>query len=324
MGRLAACRLRLLLPDQAVRPSPHADKATQPSASILSARSGLRRRCSGIRLGGALRCWKWNRTRFHTLQQPSDTTIPVESGTREPDQVIPEFDYSTIPPGYYDAVFRRRRGVQSKWHHLKFRRVVREVVGYHRVLDVGCGPGTLLGILGDDHDSVGIDVSQQQIEYARRVYGNAHRSFFDCAPSQLPGDLEPFDAITAVELIEHLPPDLVEDTIRQATERLRPGGKLVLTTPNFKSPWPLIERIVNRFGGVEYKFQHINKYSHARLRELLDSLDLQDIEVSAYLLVSPFAALLGWRLADYVAHLEAGFLVRHRGLLLVATGRKPA
>jgi 2-polyprenyl-3-methyl-5-hydroxy-6-metoxy-1,4-benzoquinol methylase len=258
------------------------------------------------------------------LQQPSDTTVPVESGPEESVQPSPAFDYSTIPPGYYDAVFRRRRGIQSKWHHLKFQRVVREVSGCRRVLDVGCGPGTLLGILGDDHDSAGIDVSQQQIEYARRVYGNAYRSFFGCTPSQLPDDLEPFDAITAVELIEHLPPDLVEDTVRQATERLRPGGKLVLTTPNFKSAWPLIERFVNRFGEVEYKFQHINKYSHARLCGLLDSLELQDIEVSAYLLVSPFAALLGWRLADYVARLEAGFLVRNRGLLLVATGRKPA
>jgi 2-polyprenyl-3-methyl-5-hydroxy-6-metoxy-1,4-benzoquinol methylase len=258
------------------------------------------------------------------LQQPSDTTIPVESGTREAVRAAPGFDYATIPPGYYDSAFRRQRGIQSKWHHLKFRRVVREVSGYHRVLDVGCGPGTLLGILGDDHLSVGTDVSQQQIEYARQVYGSAHRSFFDCTPSQLPDDLEPFDAITAVELIEHLSPDLVEDTIRQATERLRPGGKLVLTTPNFKSVWPLIERIVNRFGEVEYRFQHINKYSHARLRGLLDGLELQDIEVTAYLFASPFAALLGWRLADYVAHLEAGFLGRHWGLLLMATGRKPA
>jgi hypothetical protein len=63
---------------------------------------------------------------------------------------------------------------------------------------------------------------------------------------------------------------------------MRPGGKLVLTTPNFTSAWPLIERLVNRFGDVEYKFQHINKYSHARLHGLLDSLGLRDTEVSTY------------------------------------------
>jgi hypothetical protein len=28
------------------------------------------------------------------------------------------FDYDSIPAGYYDLVFRRRRGMQSKWHHL--------------------------------------------------------------------------------------------------------------------------------------------------------------------------------------------------------------
>jgi hypothetical protein len=37
----------------------------------------------------------------------------VGSGTVRP-AVIAEFDYETIPGGYYDAVYRRRRGIQSK------------------------------------------------------------------------------------------------------------------------------------------------------------------------------------------------------------------
>jgi len=36
------------------------------------------------------------------------------------------FDYDSIPVGYYDLVFQRRCGVQSKWHHLKFQHVSRE------------------------------------------------------------------------------------------------------------------------------------------------------------------------------------------------------
>ncbi|MCW2966786.1 MAG: methyltransferase family protein, partial [Solirubrobacteraceae bacterium] len=68
------------------------------------------------------------------------------------------FDYEGIPAGYYDRVFRRRRGMQSKWHHLKFRRVARELEGHHRVLDIGCGPGTLAGNF-PDHEWVGTDLS---------------------------------------------------------------------------------------------------------------------------------------------------------------------
>ena len=220
-------------------------------------------------------------------------------------------------------MFRRRRGIQSKWHHLKFQRVVELISGHQRVLDVGCGPGTLLGLLGDDGESVGVDITHQQIEYAREVYASPARSFYACALEELPGDLEPFDAVTAVELIEHLPQELAESTLREAIGRLRPGGRLVLTTPNFRSAWPVVERLVDRFGDVEYYVQHINKFTRARFHALLEQLGLRDIEVNAYLAIAPFSALIGWRLADVVAGLEAGFIEDHLGLLMIATGTKP-
>src|SRR3954453_21273992 len=87
------------------------------------------------------------------------------------------FDYESIPPGYYDRVFKRGRGIQSKWHHLKFERVIGELEGARRVLDVGCGPGTMLGMLGPEYETVGIDLSERQIQYARDVYEAPHRSF---------------------------------------------------------------------------------------------------------------------------------------------------
>ena len=75
--------------------------------------------------------------------------------------------------GHYDLVHRRGRGIQSKWHHLKFQRVAQELTGYRRVLDVGCGPGTLVGMLRRDHEAFGVDITEPQIEYANRVYAAA-------------------------------------------------------------------------------------------------------------------------------------------------------
>jgi 2-polyprenyl-3-methyl-5-hydroxy-6-metoxy-1,4-benzoquinol methylase len=233
------------------------------------------------------------------------------------------FDYETIPRGYYDAVYRRGRGIQSKWHHLKFKRVVEEMEGRQRHLDVGCGPGTLIGLLDDRFTSTGIDISRPVIDHARRKYASESKRFFAVPARALPDDCSNCDVATVVEVVEHLCPADLDDLLRATIERLRPGGKLIVTTPNFHSAWPLVEMLVNRFGEVNYGPQHINKFTPPRLRGLFQDLGLKDVRVRPYLAFAPFAAALGWRLSDMLARVERGPLERVGGLLLLGTGTKP-
>jgi 2-polyprenyl-3-methyl-5-hydroxy-6-metoxy-1,4-benzoquinol methylase len=251
-------------------------------------------------------------------------------GTRTPEPAQDEvvvaaepFDYESIPVGYYDEVFRRGQGVQSKWHHLKFRRVAQELEGCKRVLDVGCGPGTMIGTLAAGREFVGTDLSTRQIDYARTTYGSGSCRFYARTPAGLPEDETSFDAVTLVELIEHLDPGVVQVTIDEALERLRPGGKLILTTPNFRSVWPLIEAVINRVSDVTYDFQHINKFHRARLADLLRAHGLESVRVEPYLFMAPFAASVGWELSDRVARIERGPIERLMGMLLLGTGIKP-
>ncbi len=233
------------------------------------------------------------------------------------------FDYDTLPVGYYDAAYRRCRGIQSKWHHLKFRRVVEEMEGRRRHLDVGCGPGTLIGALDDRFISTGIDISTTQITYAHRAYGSESKRFCCTSAKTLPDDWRDYDVATVVEVVEHLAPADAKELLRTTVERMRPGGKLVVTTPNFRSAWPLVEMLVNRFGEVKYTSQHVNKFTPRLLRELFHNLGLSDVRVRSFLALAPFAAPLGWRVPDLLARLERGPLERAAGLLLLGTGIKP-
>ena len=248
------------------------------------------------------------------------------SNHREPDRGGAKrtaYDYDSIPVGYYDAVYRRARGVQSKWHHLKFDRFREELAGFGRHLDIGCGPGTFIASLGPEHDSAGVDIAPGQIAYACEHYGAPHRRFRAIEGGRLPFAAGSFDAVTVIELIEHLPAEDNLALLGEALGLLRPGGKLLVSTPNYGGLWPLVEALVNRLGATSYADQHITRYDRTALRDLLVRAGGTEISVGAYMGLAPFAACLGWRLADSIARLEPGALVDAYGLLLFATARRP-
>ena len=198
------------------------------------------------------------------------------------------------------------------------------MVGHQRHLDVGCGPGTLVGLLDDRFVSTGIDISRSEIDYACRKYGSDSKRFFALPARQLPHECRDYDVATLVEVVEHLAPDELDDVLQSTIQRLRPGGKLVLTTPNYRSAWPLVQALVNRFGELNYDPQHINRFTARRLQRLLEDLGLNAVRVQPYLALAPFAAALGWRLPDVLAPAERGSVERMAGLLLLGTGIKPS
>ena len=78
-----------------------------------------------------------------------------------------EFNYNTIEIGYYDQIFKKKNGIQSAWHNIKFNYVKNEINQKNIHLDIGCGPGTFLGLL-KNKKCYGIDIANKQIEFAKK------------------------------------------------------------------------------------------------------------------------------------------------------------
>src|ERR1700719_2852300 len=81
------------------------------------------------------------------------------------------FNYDEIPPGYYFKVMLQGSAIQRFWHQEKFREIARRIRDNERVLDVGCGPGSFLHILGEERPHVratGVDIASGQIDFATR------------------------------------------------------------------------------------------------------------------------------------------------------------
>lgn len=235
-----------------------------------------------------------------------------------------EYDYDAIEPGYYDEVFHRNAGVQSKWHQLKFRHVQRAMPeGYARHLDIGCGPGTFIGSLPQDAESIGTDLADPQIQFALREYKTDTHDFRCVKSGALPFEDGRFDTVTLIELIEHLEIEGVRSLLTEAKRVLKPGGKLIVTTPNYGSLWPVLELFVNRLSGVSYEDQHITFFRRKRLQALLGDLGYDRPTATTFQGAAPFAAALSWKLADWLQNIENPLLTRGMGFLLMGTGIKP-
>ena len=54
------------------------------------------------------------------------------------------FNYDKIPLGYYDKIFKKEKGIQSKWHHTHYNYVKKIMGSYTKHLDLACAGGTFL------------------------------------------------------------------------------------------------------------------------------------------------------------------------------------
>lgn len=238
-----------------------------------------------------------------------------------------EFNYQTIETGYYDHIFQKRKGPQSKWHWQKFE-IFKDLIRQEglsqgtKLLDIACGPGTFVGMLDPSIHATGVDIAESQIAYALKHYSAPNKNFMKLDSPEIPFGDNLFDVVTTIELIEHLTPQQVQTVLHEARRVLKPGGLLMLSTPNYRSAWPLLEVIVNRVSELSYADQHINKFHRGKLRKLLQSSGFQQTRVTAYQGLAPFGAALSWGLADRLLHLEKTGLANVYGFLLLGIARK--
>lgn len=214
------------------------------------------------------------------------------------------FDYESIPPGYYDNIFKLKKGIQSAWHNLKFEFINSLVPPGALHLDVGCGPGTFIGNFRAGLISYGIDISARQIAYARSIYNENNHLFFVADKTFFFND-KTFDVITLIEVIEHLNAEQIEVLLLECNRCLKPSGKLIISTPNYNSLWPVLEFLVNKLSRVSYECQHISKLNFSILERLLKANGFVITKGGSYFLFSPFLALFSWKLANYIFALES-------------------
>jgi SAM-dependent methyltransferase len=109
---------------------------------------------------------------------------------------------------------------------------------FDSLLDVGCGDGRLVYELqrhfGNARNFVGVDYSERAVRLAQAMNPSGTYLCADVVEDDLPG--QPFDAVTLVETLEHIPPERVHAFVEGLRKRTRDGGTLLVSVPSSNIP----------------------------------------------------------------------------------------
>ncbi len=103
--------------------------------------------------------------------------------------------------------------------------------GQYPVLDVGCGRGEFLEILAESgYSAKGVDINPVMVERCRELGLDVEQA--DGIEFLRNAKASQYAAVTAFHVVEHLPHESVLALLDEALRVLRPGGLLIIETPN--------------------------------------------------------------------------------------------
>ena len=148
-----------------------------------------------------------------------------------------------------------------------------------RILDVGCGPGTIsaeLSLITSDGGVIGIDLSQDVLRIAREAHPKDSYPRLEFALGdvyRLAFPVNSFDVVYAHQVMQHLSRPI--DAIREMRRVLKPEGILALRdadygtfawspdTPEFDRWMSIYQEVTNRNGATANGGRYLKGWVHA-------------------------------------------------------------
>jgi 2-polyprenyl-3-methyl-5-hydroxy-6-metoxy-1,4-benzoquinol methylase len=140
-------------------------------------------------------------------------------------------------------------------------------------IDIGCGPGFFCQMLSDKGwETTAIDLDTSNLDSARRWASKMILGDVLDVLSNLPSN--EYEFALALEIIEHMPKSYGRSLLTKINRILKPGGKLLLSTPNKFSleglnGHYLLEKVLRRGKWNAWDNTHVHIYSSPEIIKLL-------------------------------------------------------
>ena len=216
----------------------------------------------------------------------------------------------TIEGSYQYDAYHKGICFQRSWHRLKYQKALKllDVKKGDNVLDAACGSGVLTDLIAGHEASkvTGVDFNEAAIRFCKSTYTKTNLDFFTLDLTQKHFDESTFDKIVMLETIEHLEPDVADVILKNLHYYLKPGGKLVLSTPNKRSAWPIIESTLDLFRLTPKmkNEQHVKLYYSKSLSDVLKAAGFKIAKVEASHFIAPWLSFLGLKTSEKIHAFE--------------------
>ena len=146
-----------------------------------------------------------------------------------------EFPYHFIPHLDRQGIAKRQRSLSWGYEYLCYmQHIAKKIVDAKpdSVLDVGCGEGRLLNMIGEICPiRKGVDLSIPAIAFAKAFTPQADFRVADAK------DVEgQFDAVTAIQVLEHIPDESVSGFLSTLATRVSSTGRVYICVPSTVQP----------------------------------------------------------------------------------------
>lgn len=151
------------------------------------------------------------------------------------------------------ALLRAENALRNPWIEETIRNALGEKAS---IVDIGCGAGLLTNYLAKKgHRVFGVDLSEKSLQSAQKRDATSSVIYQKANASALPFPDESFDAVSAMDLLEHV--ENPEQVISEASRVLKKGGLFFFHTfsRNFLS-WLIVIK------GVEWAVKNTPPHMH--------------------------------------------------------------
>jgi ubiquinone/menaquinone biosynthesis C-methylase UbiE len=162
-------------------------------------------------------------------------------------------------PGFQDRWFGLVKNRYKKKLYERYRFCLPYIKRKDRVLDVPCGVGWGTSLLKGARKIIGMDISQEAVDFANKRYCCSGREFIQGDMKSLPFPNSHFDVLICLEGFEHVSVSTGRQFLHEAQRVLVSGGILLMTCP-----------ILDELGRSTGNPYHIHEYLDTELVDLVN------------------------------------------------------